>query len=95
MKQLIIMGCVPVEDDTLDIVPAPGSIKARCEVCLDEIWLGLKQQEVRDECHLVCYPCLIVMGNMTPDSIIKAKIRGDIQDLGGPSATIKKKNQDN
>ena len=27
--------------------------------------------------------------------IIKAKMRGEIQDLGGPSATIKNKNQDN
>jgi len=88
------MGCVPVEDSSTDIIPSLGSIKTLCECCQRDVWLGLKQQELRGHSHVVCYPCLIAMG-MTPDSLIRGRLSGNIEDLGGPTATIKPKHVDN
>jgi hypothetical protein len=38
--------------------PVPGSIKAICSNCGDEVWVSPKEQAIAQVSKIICLPCL-------------------------------------
>jgi len=81
-----ILACMPCfsRDSRVTVTPSAGSIRERCSLCDEPIWMGIKQQQYRrehPEMLVVCLVCVAVMNREQRDKV-------EVISLGGESAQL-------